>query len=214
MRHSIQSKGNSQMKLFKPLVAVALLACAVLSLAAPARADLSPQQVWNRAVQRIRSAKDYTLGYNYTGPKGEFVFTYAAVRPNQVKTTIVKGENAGAVLIYNPDEYGNEVRARKGFLGKGLALNDPKVAGTPIIQPVFDMLLEKTRNATVTSGGDSTVMGHAVYVLNVTADGILNVVAVDKANFDVLHWKYADREGTQDRTFYDIQMNVQPRIGF
>ena len=203
------------MKLVRPLLVVGVLAAMMLSIVASAQADMSAQQVWNRAIQRIRSTKDYTLSYNYTGPKGEYVFEYAVVRPDQVKTRIVKGENAGAILIYNPTEYGNQVRARKGMLGKGISLNDPKVAGTPILQPVFDMLLEKTRNGAVTLGKDDTVMGHAVYTLTVTGtDGASHMVCVDKATFDVLHWKYADKEGTQDRTFYDIKTNVQPRIDF
>lgn len=203
------------MKLLRPLLVVGVLASMMLSLIQPAAADMSAQQIWTRAVQRIKSTKDYTLSYNYTGPKGEFVFEYAVVRPDHVKTKIIKGENAGAILIYNPTEFGNQVRARKGMLGKGISLNDPKVAGTPILQPVYDMLLEKTRNASVALVKDDTVMGHAVWVLNVTApDGTVNTVAVDKANFDVLHWKYTDKEGTQDRTFYDIKTNVQPRIDF
>lgn len=203
------------MKFLRPLLMMGALASLMLSVAAPACADMSAQQIWARTIQRIRSTRDYTLSYNYTGPKGEFVFEYAVVRPDQVRTRIVKGENTGAVLIYNPYEFGTQVRARKGLLGKGISLNDPKVAGTPVIQPVFDLLLEKTRNGSVTVTGEDTVMGHGVWVLSITApQGVQHEVAVDKATYDVLHWKYTDGEGTQDRTFYDIRTNVQPRIDF
>lgn len=196
------------------LLALAALA-SILFTPMPAHADLTAQQVWQKAVQRIKSMKDYTLSYNYSGHKGEFVFEYAVVRPDQVKTRIVKGDNAGAVLIYNPSEYGNQVRARKGILGKGLSLNDPKVANSPVIQPVFDMLLEKTRNpSSIEMTGSDTVYGHPVYVLTITAQGGKQIVGIDKTSFDVLHWKYTDGEGTNDRVFYNIQINNHPRIDF
>jgi outer membrane lipoprotein-sorting protein len=212
--HPKKTKEMIPMKALEPLVVAALLAAVILSSTGPAHADLTAQQVWQRAIQRIRSVKDYTLSYNYTGPKGQYEFQYAVVRPNEVKTRIIKGENAGAVLIYNPNEFGNEVRARKGFLGKGINLNDPKVANTPIIQPVYDMLLERTRNGSPTLAGNEVVMGHPVYVLTVNANGTQHTVAIDKQTFDVLHWKYQDNEGVQDRTFYDIKVNVHPRIDF
>lgn len=203
------------MKSLRSVLAIAVIALMAISLSRPARADMTGQQVWQKCIQRIRSMKDYTLLYNYSGHKGEFKFEYSVVRPNEVKTRIVQGKDAGAILIYNTNEYGNEVRARKGMLGKGIALNDPKVANSPVIQPVFDMLLDKVRGATnVQLAGSDTVMGHVVYMLNITAPSGTHIVAVDKQSHDVLRWKYSDSEGSNDRVFYNIQVNSHPRISF
>lgn len=204
------------MKYLRSRVAMAVLAVMVVSITAPAWSAPTATSVWQKVQHQIRSTKNYTLQYDYTGPKGQFIFDYSVVRPNMVKTKILKGENEGATLIYNPDEFGNQVRARKGWLGKGINLDDPKVAGTPVIQPVFDMLMEKTRNATnVALSGESTVKGTPVYVLTMTdASGQQHTISVDKTNYWVLQWKYTDGQGTQDRTFYNIKPNSNPRIDF
>lgn len=199
------------MKKLRSIFALAI-GLGILAMSTTAAQAQSPESVWKKAAQRLGSMKDYTLLIDYTGPKGTFKYEYACVRPDAIKTKIVQGDNAGAILIYRPSEFGQAVKARKGILGKTLALDDPKVANSAVIKPVYDMLLDAVKGATaVASKGDETIYGHGVWVLNVTTPSGQQEIAVDKATYDVLRWK---NPAGETRVFYDIKINTNPRINF
>jgi outer membrane lipoprotein-sorting protein len=187
------------------------LGLALLALA-PAHADPSASSIWKKTEAHLRSMKDYTCHIDYKGAKGEMQYDYACVRPDAIKTVIVKGEKAGAILIYRPSEYGQCVKARKGFLGKEMKLDDPAVANSPVVTPVFDMVLGAAKSASnVTLTGNDVVLGHGVYCLRLDTASGTHEVCLDKANGDVLRWKNPQGD---TRTFYDIHANVSPRISF
>lgn len=175
----------------------------------------NPDAIWKKTELRIRSMRDYTLTYRYHGNNGDYVFDYAAVRPDATRTRIVQGSNRGVVLILNPDEYGPEVKARKGFFGTSMSVKDARVAGTPIVRPVYDLLLDDVKGSNgVKLRGEAVVSGHAAWMLDVDAPGGVHEVAVDKVSYDVLQWKYSDSSGPHDLMFYDVKVNVHPRIVF
>jgi len=178
--------------------------------ATSASAAPTPESIWKKAEQRLRTMKDYTLNIDYEGPKGTMQYNYYCVPPDAIKTVIVKGDNAGAILIYRPSEFGHAVKARKGILGKSMALDDPKVANSPVITPVYTMVQNAIKGSTATLKGEDTVYGHAVYVLTFNTSAGTHEVAVDKATYDILRWK----NPTETRVFYDIQVNTNPRINF
>ncbi len=203
------------MKRLANLALIVAVGLGILLSALPAQAE-DGTRIWKKAEQRLRSMKDYTLLIDYTGPKGVFKYEYACVRPDAIKTKIVQGDKAGAILIYRPSEFGQTVKARKGIMGKSINLDDPTVANTPVIKPVYDMLMDAAKGASnVTLKGEETIYGHAVAVLEITSPKLgVMTVAVDKASNDVLRWVYRDNGGEYHRTFYDIKVNVAPRINF
>lgn len=87
------------------------------------------------------SIKDYTLSLFYTGKEGTFVFDYRCVRPNNIRTRIVQGQNARAVLLYLPQEKEDSLKAKKGMFKKWISID--KYKETPLVQSLLDQFLRE-----------------------------------------------------------------------
>ena len=92
-------------------------------------------------VEKADGIKDYSLDLFYSGKEGTYTFEYRCVRPCNIRTRIVEGPNARAILLYLPDEKADQIKAKKGIFKKWISVD--KYKDTPLVQSLLDYFLRE-----------------------------------------------------------------------
>lgn len=197
------------MKIPRIVAMLVLAAAGLLMMATAAHADPG-EDIYRQVKSHIESMHDYTLQYDYHGPRGDYRFDYRCIRPLDVRTQIIQGSNQGAVLVYRPEDRRDKVKAKKGIFTIWKDVNDSAIKGTPMVASVFDMALEATAGAHPVLRGTQLVSGHECYVLDFNNG---NEWCVDRVSKDILKWIQPEGPNQKaERLFYNIQVNTGAKI--
>lgn len=101
----------------------------------------STNDIIKTIVERAEGIKDYTLSLYYSGKEGTYIFDYRCVRPNKIRTRIVEGQNARAILLYLPEEKEDQIKAKKGMFRKWISID--KYKETPLIESMLDYFIRE-----------------------------------------------------------------------
>jgi outer membrane lipoprotein-sorting protein len=193
-----------------PVKRIGLACVGMLLMTVGAHADQA-DDIYKHVKDHINSMKDYSLQYDYHGPRGDYKFDYKVVRPSDVRTQILAGSNSGAVILYRPADRKDKAKAKKGLFTIWKDVNDDALKGTPMLASVFDMAVDATSASKVTMGKPVAVNGHQTYELDF-ANG--NMLWIDQQSYDILKWIQPEPGNAQknERTFYNISINTNPKM--
>lgn len=123
---------------------VKLLTClmSVMLLSAAA----SAQVTWKQVQDKARSAKSYSVLYNYSGPRGEYSFTYAFT-PDAIRTDITRASDrsrVGTVVVFDKSWNPERVRAKVGGGVIVRSTSHVDVRDTPFYRSVYEMVFQQT----------------------------------------------------------------------
>ncbi|MBI3927319.1 MAG: hypothetical protein HY319_17410 [Armatimonadetes bacterium] len=193
------------------VAAVALVGALVLN-ATGAQAEVT----WDAVVKKLKSAKDYTVKYEYEGPKGKFEFDHRIVDPNgspKVRTEILNSKSEpgkkGTVLVYDPAWNKDKVRAKIGGGAITRNLTHKDVVDTPFYQGIFTIVMDqvaKCGKAAISKDGDKTVFRFKC------GGGTYTVWA--NANAEIVRTERIADKVKEVRQFSSITWNSGPNVSF